>query len=470
MQLNADERETALLKAAGAVALYQRIGRLPVAAPTANAACELNDAPVINERAALRLRMMLKDARYQSLLPEWLNAVAQRGLRLPAAVLPKLLQLGADKNEWRESLLPALGARGRWLAAQYPAGQWVTGDTEDETIWHEGTREQRVAFLKRLRQRDATQARELLLANWTQEPPQERADFIGVFITNLTLADEPFLESALDDKRKEVRTQATDLLARLSESAFAQRMLERARTLLTFQRKLVGKNQLEVNPLAECDKAMQRDGFEKNAKQITAELRASWVERILAVVPPRFWQEHLSATPIELIAVSANWKATLLQGWQQACLRYPTVEWITALLSASDTRAYQADWRLLFEALQPSECEAFGLQAFNEKKLFDREDPLGWMLPRIATKWSEPFSRKLIESLAQRFNQKPMQEEHWWRDEFIELAQSLAPTVYPFAATALDTQIQAGHNGSPALQTLLDVLQFRYEMLKEIAS
>ena len=40
--------------------------------------------------------------------------------------------------------------------------------------------------------------------------------------------DEPFLESALDDRSREVRQQAADLLTRLPDSRLALRMAERA--------------------------------------------------------------------------------------------------------------------------------------------------------------------------------------------------------------------------------------------------
>lgn len=360
-QLNADERETALLQAAGAVALFQRAGRLPFSAPPLTTACELNDLPVINNRAALRLRMMLKDARYQPLLPEWLNAVAQRGLRLPAAALPKLLQLGADKNELREALLPTLGARGRWLAAQLSAkqgaaGQWVTGDTEDETIWHEGTREQRLGFLKRLRQRDATKARELLQSTWAQEAPPERADFIGLFITNLNSADEVFLESALDDKRKEVRTQAVELLARLPESAYVQRMIERTRSLIQFKRKLKGQSQLDIKMPAACDREMQRDGFEKSGNQISADDRQAWLRTLSAGIPPAAWSELLGESNHEWLSAVPKGRAgnALLEGLCEAAIRHAEDGWITALLPVLLPSAADADLPELFARLSKS--------------------------------------------------------------------------------------------------------------------
>src|SRR5262249_7482507 len=153
--------------------------------------------------------------------------------RAPEELLPSLFELGRMRGELRETILPVLGARGRWLAAQNPGWEYAAGKS-DETVWETGSREQRLAFLAGLRKRGAAQARELLASTWAQESPKDRADFLAALENGLSLDDEAFLESALDDRRKEVRRAAADLLARLPESGLCQRMFERARPLLTF--------------------------------------------------------------------------------------------------------------------------------------------------------------------------------------------------------------------------------------------
>src|SRR5262249_42032067 len=156
-------------------------------------------------------------------------------------------------------ILPVLGARGRWLAAQNPNWNYTAVDF-DEALWGTGVRDQRLALLANLRRRDAARARDLLTATWEQESPKDRAHFLAALENGLSLEDEAFLESCLDDRRKEVRRAAADLLGRLPESALCQRMLERGRPLLTFKLNRLKRKVIEVTLPESCDKTMQRDG------------------------------------------------------------------------------------------------------------------------------------------------------------------------------------------------------------------
>ena len=64
--------------------------------------------------------------------------------------------------------------------------------------------------------------------------------FLSVLADGLSLADEPLLEAALDDRAAEVRSWAAYLLARLPGSALGQRMAERALGCLRLDRGISG--------------------------------------------------------------------------------------------------------------------------------------------------------------------------------------------------------------------------------------
>ena len=113
--------------------------------------------------------------------------------------------------------------------------QFAAGAREDpRAIWETGTPEQRVSAIRRMRETDPGGARELVGTTWKSDGADERAKFVEAMRTSLSPDDEPFLEAALDDRSKQVRSAAADLLARLPQSAFVERMIERAEPLLAF--------------------------------------------------------------------------------------------------------------------------------------------------------------------------------------------------------------------------------------------
>src|SRR5207302_10187282 len=121
-----------------------------------------------------------------------------------------------------------------WLAAQRPDWAYASGTpapstVDDGDVWELGVIARRVAYLTRLRRRDPARGRELLAEAWDAEPPEDRAMLLGALRTGLSTEDDPVLERALDDRRRQVRDVALDLLSHLPHSAYGQRMATRAR-------------------------------------------------------------------------------------------------------------------------------------------------------------------------------------------------------------------------------------------------
>src|SRR5262249_9753430 len=177
-QFDQKDREGALLGAAAAASLYERTGRSPLKEtsplPPPSA---IDDTPRCSEKSALRLRMMLQ-GQHNVLLPEWLNALARKGGRVPEEFLPSLLLLGQATRELHLALLPVLGSRGRWLASQCTDWEYAMGGEEVESFWETAGRDRRFAILESVRKRDAARARELLVSTWEQESPKDRTDFL----------------------------------------------------------------------------------------------------------------------------------------------------------------------------------------------------------------------------------------------------------------------------------------------------
>ncbi|MGM9484078.1 DUF5691 domain-containing protein [Roseateles sp. NT4] len=264
--------------------------------------------------------------------------LARAGLRLPGLLLPQALELGRRSIALRAALLPALGQRGLWLAAQREDWAYAAGVSEDDggdTPWTEGTLEQRRAWLTRLRATDATAGRERLQAALAELPARERADLASALATGLSLADEPLLETLRGDRSKEVRQAALQLLLRLPDAAHPRRAVERITPLLTQDRDLLLRKRWQVDAPTAAGSDWKAD--QVDATRPTHETlgeRAWWLYQLVRQTPLAWWSRHTGMTAAELLAWAAgtDWTEALVRGWADVLLAAPDDAWCDALL------------------------------------------------------------------------------------------------------------------------------------------
>lgn len=335
--------EARLLGTAALLDAWRRAGRRPSpsdapAPPPAPRAEERVCAP----HAAAMLRQVLAGGP-PPLVAEWLSLAQAAGVAVPHELLPPVLDFGARHAAVRDAIAAALGQRGRWLAAQnpewgYAAGVPAGGDPAEG--WETGTAEERVRILHLVRSADPAAGLALLRTTWATDAPRDRAAFVEALSIGLGMDDEPFLESLLDDKRKEVRTAAAGLLASLPGSRLVRRMTDRLVPLLTLRtpdgllsRIRGDAARIEVQLPAECDRAMKRDGVEPKPIYGFGE-RAWWLHQMVAAVPPSFWTAHWGRSAADLLAAAAGGEEgdLLVRAWTEAAIRTRDAEWAEARL------------------------------------------------------------------------------------------------------------------------------------------
>jgi len=326
-----------LLDRAALLTVARRGGRPPEHAEPLPAA-EPDPAPAVSPAAGHRLARML-GGEHPDLLAEWLSAAVTRGLRVPAHLLPALLdrarRVSPTGPELRRLAAEAGGSRARWLAGLNPDWAFVTVRAlPGDDAWRLGDAAQRRSYLDALRGRDPDAARELIIASWEAAGP-ERVMFLTVLADGLSPADEPLLESALDDRAAEVYGRAAYLLARLPGSALGQRMAERALGCLRIEGDAQGTRLITIPP-GRCDADMRRDGITPRPGGGSAQLddRTHLMLEVLARTPLRTWIDKFGRSAEQILAVPlGGWAPVLFTGWARAAMAQRDQEWMAALIS-----------------------------------------------------------------------------------------------------------------------------------------
>jgi hypothetical protein len=337
----------------------------------------------------------------------WLTLAASRNVRAPADALRELLDLGRSDTGLRHRILSVGGARAAWLAGFNEDWSYAAAAADDDTLastWENGTGAARVAALEQLRRVDPQRALATLESSWAKEASSDRAAFIGVLVNGLSMADEPFLERALDDKRKEVRQRAASLLARLAGSALVSRLTTRARSLVSLGREgLLRRLQLEVTPPTEADAALLRDGIEpKPPAGSGIGERAWWLAQLIAAVPPATWSDAWSVEPSVLLGLAASheWREPLIAGWLTATERHRDPKWAAAVWEHEPASRVDARWgapspeRVFTTVMPPTDVDTALRQAIGagHDTLRQRQPVLNAII-EWTHEWSDPLAR-----------------------------------------------------------------------------
>jgi hypothetical protein len=336
--------ELKFLRAAAARRVYDMAGTrfAPQAAGEALAPVHVDRTRFVSEAAAMRLLRMMR-GQHPELIAEWSKLALDAQRQLPPQFVPLAFKhlKPADAHGFGD----LLGATGQWLARMNP--DWkiaLTVQAPSHERWLSGTFEERRAELLGMRKHDPAQAREWLQETWTKDPPDEREAFLRSLATGLSLADESFLEAALDDKRKPVRQAAVQLLASLPASQLSRRHCSRLDALVSAEEKKgllakLSKPRLTLTvALADAiDKATQRDGVEAKppAHRKIGE-RAFWLSQIVALAPLSYWSTRFQCDAAMFVAavMESDYAGELLPALSDAARRYPERDWLLALTEA----------------------------------------------------------------------------------------------------------------------------------------
>lgn len=420
---DAEEAAAGLLDAAAVGVVRRRAGLRPGVAGDRPAVTAEDRRAELPEAARRRLGMLLVDRsggagggsrrgsapNLAELLPQWLAAAHREGYAAPPELLPALLDAARARTDLRADALAFAGPRGRWLAQLNPdwkyalragpgalAGPDPEGPEQAERLWEEGMFAERIALLSRMRLTAPDSALALLAGTWKSERAEDRLMFLDSLRTGLSAADEPFLEQALADRSRNVRSTAAELLSALPESALAARMAARARSCVS-----LGLDGIVVEAPYECDAAMERDGVAPRPPNGRGE-RAWWLGQLVDAAPLAAWSARFGGrTPEQIIALPVldDWQPDLHASWCRAAVRQQDTAWARALLgpppAAAAPLAAVGDPAKLLSILPEAERAEWVAAFIATHGLSEAFQMLG----ACTVPWAVPLGRAVVDAL-----------------------------------------------------------------------
>jgi uncharacterized protein DUF5691 len=398
---------TRLLHQAAALSRARRAGFRPpdVSDRPAPAPAGDDGRPPVPLNAERRLAGLLAAGQYD-LAAEWLGHLD--GRRPPDVLVPELLTAAAGRPGLRAALLPVLGPLAGWLAGFNDEWAWAraAGPLPDDPapLWQTGSGEERRALLGRLRTADPAAGRNLVASTWEADSYRDRAAFVAMLATGLSLDDEPLAARALADRRAEVRGAAADLLAALPGSRYSRRATARAAAAVRVQR-AGSRPRLELTIPQVVTAEMLADGIERTQSGGIRE-QGELLRQLVAAAPAGMWPGHTGLDPAALLALAyrTDWPGALRDGWTVAAVRDRDLDWVTGLLGhPSQWRAVDrpADHGLRLLAALPTAARERWLAA-------NPDSPLFWPgLAQLTEPWSRRLSDQVRASLATLAQQAP---------------------------------------------------------------
>ncbi len=398
--LDPDQPDTTLLlEGAAVVSRRATAGKVPDRSEADQAPPpEEEDKCLCSSRSSTHLELIL-DGPFGNALPEFVALMKENLRTLPPESLPALLDRCREDPELWENLAPGLGTLGAWLIKQNPRWQaWAA--VADPRSWDAAPQAERQLILSGLREREPKKAIAILEEEWPRLKWREKIAFLETLQQGHSPADEAFLETCLDDGRKEVRLAAAALLAKRPGSALVRRAIQLGTALV--RPAPGGKWQVQL-PEADDD-ALQRDGIAALATVGKGSLRQGLLKEIVRRIPPRTWEDHLDMDPAECLGAfgKTDQAKPLLDGLTEAICQFEATEWMKPLFYFWSLNPDRLLWKNataqklmakfpndLFDALCEEVMERDGL-------MVEEETPLGQLLLLGEHPWSDTLTLRLV--------------------------------------------------------------------------
>jgi hypothetical protein len=393
------DAESRFMKTAALALNFYRAGVQPTRLDALASEAPVEQRQYVSDACMALLQNVLAD-KYFVLVKFWCSLCADKNRIAQPHILPELFEWCVATKKVDKNLLIALsGERGKWLSKFKP--DWNFFDAEPElTDWKTATGKQRTGYLMQQRKTAPLTVVELVTSVWNEENAAGRTELLSVFETNLSLQDEAFLITALNDKSKTVKDKALALLKQIPGSS----IINTYTTILQQSIKLkeskvlgfISRTSIEIN-LQMHDEEVFKTGIDKlsNDKKITD---ADFVlMQLIASVPPSCWRKQFSAGTVEVVKLFAQ--RDELQKFQQA-LCISTLKFMDSDFAVAILEQFANPPAVLLRVLPVELRLKLALKVLKQNP----DETLSTLCSLPVVEWNMPLAEAVLQETAQNWH------------------------------------------------------------------
>jgi hypothetical protein len=417
---SSSDKEESFLKISALVFQFRQSGVRPMEAKHAmQTAAEPEAKPYCSTKANAILKTLLEEELH-ALLKFWLQLCAAKAQLAQPEVLPALLDLAGRKKELRNPIMPVAGERGKWLCTLNPQWNFSAADGDTNTVWNEGSTEERKNLLRHLRTIDPEEGRKLLETSWETEAANEKLAFLEILKTHVSANDLPWLGS-LREKGQKVNAAILELLKLIPSSNVVQeyqKTLAACVSLKTGKALLgmINKTEIVVNESFTFPEAIFKTGIEKLSSDKKISDNSNVLAQLMMSVPPSFWAERLQRTPSAIIELFQKDKQTAfyLPAISIASARFSETDWTRIILDEADRDLISSAIVTLLSGLPDGDRDKYALKFFEEQPA-----QIIQLMLANETEWTLDLARMILKYTAR--------EAYQYNKTFYRQAVALLP-------------------------------------------
>jgi hypothetical protein len=328
-------------------------------------------------------------------------------------------------------------------------------------------------LLTAVRRADAHRALKMVRASWAADGADERRRFLEVIGEAPTMADEPFLESALDDRSKLVRQAAAKTLSVIDGSRLVARVEAIVRDSVRIEESKKGLlrktvRTLVVEPPKAWNEAWERDGFEEKPAGKIGQ-RAWWLQQALALYGPRRLSAALGMEYGPLIEAlkEHEYGEEVVGGLREWSFARRDEAWLAAVVDfdLANKRVQTALVLQSLSGLPAATAERLARLVIAARSMLNVDISL--LCSVVAGPWTPAFTREIAALMG---SAEGLTGDHqWWVADVIQVLATKGAVEAAASVEKMVEGLSEKVNSQPRVRASLDRLRLRQEMHKEFA-